>query len=55
MGKTDKRRPSRISRAEDDLRWAYAMGRLSLKEFTRKSAKLSQDDLLRRSGRVIKA
>ena len=33
MGKTSKRRPCQVSRVEEDLRWALAMGNITLKKF----------------------
>ena len=36
MGKGDKRRPSSISRAEYDLKWALAEKKVSFAEYERK-------------------
>ncbi len=36
MGKGDKRRPSQISRAEYDLKWALAYGWIAFAEYERK-------------------
>ena len=34
-GKTDKRRPCLVPRWQEDLRWAYAYGRITTKEYAR--------------------
>ena len=36
MGKGSRRRPSQISRAEYDLKWALAYGRITFAEYERK-------------------
>ena len=35
-GKGSGRRPRQISREEEDLRWAYYKGYITIKEFSRK-------------------
>jgi hypothetical protein len=40
MSKGDSRRPRTISRAEEDLRWDYAVGRITLRTFKRRLRKL---------------
>lgn len=54
MGKGSRPRPRSITREEEDLRWAYATGEINHTEFVTCYAKLKQDGLLRRSGRVLK-
>jgi uncharacterized membrane protein len=54
MSKGSKRRPRTVSRAEEDLRWAYATGEINHIEFITCYAMLKQDGLIRRSGRVLK-
>lgn len=54
MSKGSTRRPRSISREEEDLRWAYATGEINHTEFVTCYAKLSQDNLLLRSGRITK-
>lgn len=48
MGKTDKRRPRAISKAEYDLNWDLAHRVITHNQFVRRYAKLSQKDLLRK-------
>lgn len=40
MGKGSKKRPSQVSRQEEELRWKLATGRITFKEFTRKRKEL---------------
>jgi hypothetical protein len=54
MGKGDKRRPSQITREEQDLRWKLYCGTISSAEFNRQYSKLKKDGLITRSGKVVK-
>jgi len=53
MGKGSKPRPKSITREEEDLRYEYSVGKISLATFNRRFAKLMRAGLIRRSGRII--
>jgi len=40
QGKTSDRRPCQVSRAEEDLRWIYAHGEITLRTFNMRLKKL---------------
>lgn len=54
MGKGSKTRPKQITREEEDLRWAYAQGRISYNQFFQKHTKFKRAGLIKRSGVVLK-
>ncbi len=43
MGKTSKRRPCLINRAEESLRWQLAQGEVTYREFYKAMCKLNPD------------
>jgi len=45
-GKGDTRRPARISREEEALRWALAFGKITFKQFERKYRELKKSGLI---------
>jgi len=47
-GKGDKRRPRQVSRQEEELRWAYAMGKMTFQEFEKKYKALHEKGLIYR-------
>jgi len=53
MGKGSWRRPVQISRQEFDLRWDYALGKISRAEFNRQFSLLRKKGLIARSGQPI--
>lgn len=55
MGKGSTRRPTQISREEEDLRWAYFQGAISFEEFERRHKQLVTEGKITRSGRKIDA
>ena len=55
MGKGSRPRPRSITREEMELRDEHSRGRISLRTFKRRYAKLMRAGLIQRSGRVIKA
>jgi hypothetical protein len=54
MGKGDTRRPRQISRHEEDLRWALALGKISFKTFEERYKALHREGLIHRSGEVVR-
>jgi hypothetical protein len=54
MSKGDKRRPSSISRAEEELRWKLANGKISFATFEKRYKKMLQEGKITRDGRVVK-
>lgn len=53
-GKGSWKRPSQTSCEEEDLRWLYFKGKISLATFNRRYKKLKQDGLITRSGKVVR-
>jgi len=51
MGKGCKKRPCLISRAEEDLNWALAYGKITFKEWEKKRKKLQQEGKIIRKGK----
>ena len=54
MGKGNRPRPRSITRAEEELRWEYSLGRISRRKFDREFAKLMRAGLIQRNGQVLK-
>ena len=54
MGKGSKPRPRSITRAEEELRWEYSLGKISRRKFDREFAQLKKIGLIRRNGRVLR-
>lgn len=54
MGKGSKPRPRSVTREEEDLRWRFAKGQISLAAFGREYAELKRRGLVQRSGRIIR-
>ncbi|RPJ39113.1 MAG: hypothetical protein EHM35_03120 [Planctomycetaceae bacterium] len=53
-GKGYARRPAQIGRAEADLRWALAQGRITRRAFTCRYNKLLREGKITRSGRAVR-
>lgn len=47
-------KPWGITQEELDLRFEYAEGRITMKEFKRRYKELMRQDLIRRNGKVVK-
>jgi len=43
MGKGSSRRPRLVSKAEEDLRWKYYKGEISLTTFNKRLAKIQKE------------
>lgn len=54
MGKGSKRRLSATTREEEELRWKFACGRITFRQFEKKYKELKKQGLIQRNGRVIK-
>jgi len=54
MGKGSTRRPSSITREEENLRWKLAFGHITFEQFERKYKELLKAGKIKRNGRVIK-
>ena len=54
MGKGSRPRPRSVTHEEEDLRSDYAFGRISLKAFNRRFAKLKKAGLIQRNGRIVR-
>lgn len=55
MSKGSARRPTQISRQEEDLRYALAFGKITFKVFEQKMKALHREGLIHRSGRCLKS
>lgn len=53
MGKGSKKRPPQISRAEENLRWALAYGKITFQQFEQKYKQLLKEGKIHRSGRHL--
>ena len=53
MGKGSKRRPSAITREEENLRWKLALGRITFKQFEGRYKQLLKEGKIKRNGRVV--
>ena len=51
MSKGSTRRPCQISREEEDLRWALALGRITKEEYDAEYARLEAEGKIMRGGR----
>ena len=47
-------RPDQTTREEQELRYLYRVGEISLATFNRRYRKLKQDGLITRSGKVVR-
>jgi len=54
MSKGSKRRPSGITRQEEDLRYALAFGKITFKQFEQKYKELKKRGLIKRDGKTVK-
>jgi len=54
-GKGSVRRPCQITRAEENLRWALALGEIKFVEFERRRKILLKEGQIKRSGRVVRS
>lgn len=54
MGKGSQRRPHQISNEELDLRWDYALGKITLFEFQQRLDELRKQSKIKRNGRIVK-
>jgi len=54
-GKGDTRRLPQITRHEESLRWAFAMGEITKEQYEQRYRELEAKGLIQRSGRVIHA
>ena len=52
--KGDWPRPDQTTREEQELRYLYRVGEISLATFNRRYKKLKQDGLITRSGKVVR-
>lgn len=52
-GKGDKRRPPRIGKHEEDLRWALAMGLITFKHYENRYNELLHEGKITRDGRKV--
>lgn len=50
----ERQKPYQTAPEEQALRWDYGKGKITLKEFHRRYAKLKKQGLIKRNGRVIK-
>ena len=53
-GKGSRRRPSQITRQEEELRWQIFNKKISMATFTRRYNKLKKAGLVTRSGKVVR-
>lgn len=53
MGKGDKRRPDQTTREERNLRYKYAHGDMTFKQYEQAYRKLMKQGLIKRNGKVI--
>jgi len=53
-GKGSARRPSQISREEEELRWKLAEGKITREQFVREYSRLLHEGKIIRGGRVIR-
>ena len=54
MGKGSKRRPSAVTREEEELRWSLFQGEITMIQFDASYEKLKRKGLIRRNGRIVK-
>jgi uncharacterized membrane protein len=54
-GKGDQRRPPQITRHEESLRWAFALGEITKEQYEQRYRELEAKGLIQRSGRVLHA
>jgi hypothetical protein len=52
--KGDWKRKDQTTKEEQDLRWLYLQGKITLQEFEMEYRKLKKRGLIKRSGRVVK-
>ena len=54
LGKGSARRPSAITREEEELRWKLANGHITFEQFEQRYKELLKAGKIQRNGRVVK-